>query len=93
MRVTQVPSFRHLRSDAPCSASACAQVAAKQRILEDNLAHRQVSADGLSPVHGQTWGYRQRAAIRAPCREKGKTLVGFREKKGRYVADLSIAGI
>lgn len=75
---------------------ACAQVAAKQRILEDNLWHigRVKAQTVLSPVHGQTWGYRQRARLSVRhVEKKGKTLVGFREKKGRYVADLEYCEI
>src|SRR5690606_5113913 len=42
---------------------ARAQVAMKQRILEDNLKHiGKVRAEVmLRPVHGPTWGYRYRA--------------------------------
>jgi 23S rRNA (uracil1939-C5)-methyltransferase len=46
---------------------ARAQVAAKQRVLEDNLRHiGKVSAGQmLSPIHGPTWGYRGRARMTA----------------------------
>ena len=42
-----------------------AQVALKQRILEDNLKHiGKVKAETmLRPIHGPTWGYRYRARI------------------------------
>lgn len=68
-----------------------AQVAAKQRVLEDNLAHlAKVRPERiLRPVEGPTWGYRYRArlSVRHVVR-KGAVLVGFHERKSRYVADM-----
>lgn len=68
-----------------------AQVAVKQRVLEDNLERIGRVAPGviLPPIYGQTWGYRQRArlSVRHVLR-KGRSLVGFREKNGKYVADM-----
>lgn len=44
---------------------AGAQVAAKQRVLEDNLKHiGKVQAEAmLPPIYGPTWGYRHRARL------------------------------
>jgi len=70
---------------------AHAQVAVKQRVLEDNLARiGKVKAETmLPPIYGQPWGYRQRARLSVRhVLKKGKTLVGFREKNGKYVADM-----
>ncbi len=70
---------------------ARAQVAAKQRVLEDNLQRigRVKPEIILPPIYGQVWGYRQRARLSVRhVLKKGKTLVGFREKQGRYVADM-----
>jgi 23S rRNA (uracil1939-C5)-methyltransferase len=70
---------------------AHAQVAVKQRVLEDNLQRiGKVKPETLlSPIYGQTWGYRQRARLSVRhVLKKGKTLVGFREKNGKYVADM-----
>ncbi len=70
---------------------ARAQVAVKQRVLEDNLERiGKVKAETmLAPIYGQTWGYRQRARLSVRhVLKKGKTLVGFREKNGKYVADM-----
>jgi 23S rRNA (uracil1939-C5)-methyltransferase len=67
------------------------QVAAKQRVLEDNLERigRVKPETMLPPIYGQTWGYRQRARLSVRhVLKKGKTLVGFREKRGGYVADM-----
>ena len=69
-----------------------AQVAAKQRILEDNLARiGKVKPETiLPPIHGLPWGYRQRARLSVRyVRKKGKTLVGFHEKRNSFVADMS----
>ena len=70
---------------------ARAQVAVKQRVLEDNLERiGKVKAETLlPPIYGQPWGYRQRARLSVRhVLKKGKTLVGFREKNGKYVADM-----
>jgi 23S rRNA (uracil1939-C5)-methyltransferase len=70
---------------------ARAQVAVKQRVLEDNLERiGKVKAEAmLPPIYGQPWGYRQRARLSVRhVLKKGKTLVGFREKNGKYVADM-----
>ena len=67
------------------------QVAAKQRWLEDNLARiGKVSAGAmLAPIHGQEWGYRHRARLSVRYVEgKGGALVGFRERRSTYVADM-----
>ncbi|MEO8654240.1 MAG: 23S rRNA (uracil(1939)-C(5))-methyltransferase RlmD [Ramlibacter sp.] len=68
-----------------------AQVAIKQRVLEDNLWHLgKVKADTvLRPIEGPTWGYRWRARFSVRhVRKKGTVLVGFHERKSRYVADM-----
>ena len=68
-----------------------AQVAAKQRVLEDNLRHiGKVSAGQmLSPIHGPTWGYRRRARMTARyVIKKGGSLIGFHEKRSSFVADM-----
>jgi 23S rRNA (uracil1939-C5)-methyltransferase len=88
------PKCKHFGVCGGCSMQhmdARAQVAAKQRILEDNLWHiGKVKAQTiLPPIYGQSWGYRQRARLSVRhVLKKGKTLVGFREKRGGYVADM-----
>ncbi len=68
-----------------------AQVAVKQRVLEDNLWHLAKVKPELMmrPIEGPTWGYRYRArfSVRWVPR-KGTVLVGFHERKSRYVADM-----
>lgn len=68
-----------------------AQMAAKQRVLEDSFAHigKVVPETMLSPIHGPSWGYRYRARFSSRfVHKKGTTLVGFRERKGSFVADM-----
>ncbi len=68
-----------------------AQVAVKQRVLEDNLQRiGKVKPEVmLPPIYGQAWAYRQRARLSVRhVLKKEKTLVGFREQNGKYVADM-----
>ena len=68
-----------------------AQVAVKQRVLEDNLQHLgKVKADNiLRPIEGPAWGYRYRARLSVRhVHKKGTVLIGFHERKSRYVADM-----
>ena len=70
---------------------ASAQMAVKQRALEDNLWHLgKVKAETiLRPIQGPAWGYRYRARLSVRyVVKKGKVLVGFHERKSRYVADM-----
>jgi 23S rRNA (uracil1939-C5)-methyltransferase len=67
------------------------QVAVKQRALEDNLWHLgKVKPERvLRPIEGPTWGYRYRARLSVRyVAKKGVVLVGFHERKSRYVADM-----
>lgn len=71
---------------------AGAQVAVKQRVLEDNLQRiGKVKPEViLAPIYGQPWGYRQRARLSVRhVLKKEKSLVGFRETNGKYVADIA----
>ncbi len=68
-----------------------AQVAAKQRVLEDCFAHIGKARPEvmLSPIHGPTWGYRRRARLSVRnVPRKGGVLVGFHERRSSYVADM-----
>jgi 23S rRNA (uracil1939-C5)-methyltransferase len=69
-----------------------AQVAVKQRVLEDALWHiGRVRADELlPPIHGVPWGYRHRARLSVrDVPRKGGVLVGFHERKSSFVADMT----
>jgi 23S rRNA (uracil1939-C5)-methyltransferase len=75
---------------------ASAQVAVKQRVLEDNLWHLgKVKPETLlRPIEGPTWGYRYRARLSVRyVAKKGTVLVGFHERKSRYVADMQTCEI
>ncbi len=68
-----------------------AQLAAKQRVLEDNLRHLGKVRPELvfPPIEGPHWGYRQRARISVRyVTKKDTVLVGFHEKKSSFVADM-----
>jgi 23S rRNA (uracil1939-C5)-methyltransferase len=91
-RVT--PQCRHFGICGGCSLQhmdARAQVAAKQRILEDNLKHiGKVESELILPaVYGAAWGYRYRARLSVRyVAKKGGVLVGFHEKRSSFVADM-----
>ncbi|MBL0917667.1 MAG: 23S rRNA (uracil(1939)-C(5))-methyltransferase RlmD [Hydrogenophaga sp.] len=73
-----------------------AQVAIKQRVLEDNLWHLgKVKAETLlRPIEGPTWGYRYRARLSVRhVHKKGVVLIGFHERKSRYVADMGVCPV
>ena len=69
-----------------------AQVAVKQRVLEDDLWHlaKLRPEQLLRPIEGPAWGYRHRARLSVRhVIKKGTVLVGFHERKSRYVAEMS----
>ena len=73
-----------------------AQVAVKQRVLEDNLWHLgKVKAETLMrPIEGPAWGYRYRARLSVRyVHKKGEVLIGFHERKSRYVADMQVCHV
>ncbi|MEO5701162.1 MAG: 23S rRNA (uracil(1939)-C(5))-methyltransferase RlmD [Casimicrobiaceae bacterium] len=92
LRVT--PRCPHFGVCGGCSMQhldAAAQVATKQRALEDALWHigRVRPAELLPAVHGPAWGYRHRARLSVRhVVKKGGVLVGFHERKSSYVADM-----
>ncbi len=73
-----------------------AQVAVKQRVLEDNLWHlaKVKAATMLPPIQGPAWGYRDRARLSVRfVAKKGTVLIGFHERKSRYVADMQLCPV
>lgn len=69
-----------------------AQVAAKQRLLENDLWHiGKVKAENmLPPLFGPTWGYRHKARLSVKyVQKKQRVLVGFIEKGTNFVADMN----
>jgi 23S rRNA (uracil1939-C5)-methyltransferase len=75
---------------------ARAQVAVKQRVLEDDLWHiGRVVPDLILPaIHGPAWEYRHRARLSVRyVAKKGGVLVGFHEKRSSYVADMTSCAV
>src|SRR5690348_1447233 len=69
-----------------------AQIEAKQRVLAENFARigKVEPQRWLPPLTAEPWGYRRRGRLSVKhVPKKGKTLVGFRERDPRFVADLS----
>ena len=91
-RVT--PQCRHFGTCGGCKMQhfyVGAQVATKQRALEDALWHLgKVKAEQvLRPIEGPAWGYRYRARLSVRfVAKKGRVLVGFHERKSSFVADM-----
>ena len=89
-----VPGCRFYEICGGCAlqhADSRLQVAAKQRVLEDNLARiGKVTPERiLPPIYAAQWQYRHRARLSVNyVAKKGGVLVGFREKKSSYVADM-----
>jgi 23S rRNA (uracil1939-C5)-methyltransferase len=77
-------ALQHLAPDA--------QLATKQKELATNLERigNVMPETWLPPLLGPHWGYRRRARLSSRyVAKKGRSLVGFREKQGKYVADVS----
>jgi len=74
-----------------------AQIAMKQRVLEDDLQHiaKVKPEEILRPMGGPAWEYRHRARLTAVNRsiKKGTVLIGFHEGKSGYVADMTACEI
>jgi len=90
------PHFGHCGGCAVQHFDAGAQVAAKQRVLEEMLWHiaRVRPAQILPPLHGPYWGYRHRARIGARLvPKKGGVLVGFRERHSSFLADMTSCAV
>ena len=91
-RVT--PQCPHYGVCGGCSiqhASPEAQMAYKQRVLEDTLWHigRLRPEEVLPPLRGPSFGYRSRARLSVRwVDKKGGLLIGFRERASSYVAQM-----
>ena len=88
-----VPRCRHFGVCGGCSMQHLeprAQVAAKQRVLEENLARigRVTAETMLSPIQGPSWEYRYRARFSARYVARKGALIGFRERHSSFVADM-----
>jgi 23S rRNA (uracil1939-C5)-methyltransferase len=94
-----IPRCQYFGRCGGCSMQhleASAQVAAKQRVLEENLARiGKVAPDVvLRALHGPSWGYRHRARLSSRfVNKKGGVLVGFHEKRSSFIADMASCDI
>jgi len=89
--VPQCPHFGVCGGCAMQHIEPSAQVAVKQRVLEDGLWHigRVRPEHILPPIQGAPWGYRHRARLGVrKVLKKGGMLVGFHERKSSYIADI-----
>ena len=90
-REPRCPHFGVCGGCATQHADERTQMAAKQRWLEDCLERiGKVKAETLLPiVYGEEWGYRHRARLSVRrVEKKGGVLVGFRERRSTYIADM-----
>jgi 23S rRNA (uracil1939-C5)-methyltransferase len=89
-REPRCPHFGVCGGCATQHIDARTQVAAKQRWLEDCLARIGKVPVGtlLSPLYGDEWGYRRRARLSVRYVASKGALVGFRERRSTYVADM-----
>jgi len=89
------PECAHFGVCGGCSLQhmeANAQLLSKQQVLLDNLRHigRVEPETLLSPLKGPHWGYRRKARIGVKYVEKKQSvLIGFRERRSSYIAELS----
>jgi 23S rRNA (uracil1939-C5)-methyltransferase len=89
------PGCQHFGLCGGCSLQhmeAGAQIKAKQQVLLENLQHigKVVPESVLAPLTGPVWGYRTKARLGVKdVVKKGRVLIGFREKRSPYVADLA----
>jgi 23S rRNA (uracil1939-C5)-methyltransferase len=77
-------ALQHLDSDA--------QLELKQARLRDSFTRlgQVAPARWLAPIASPPWGYRRRARLGARyVRQKGRALIGFRERRSNRVAELA----
>lgn len=87
------PTCRHFGVCGGCvlqHASAKAQVAYKQRVMEEQLLRiGKVQPEKiLPPIYGNPWTYRHRARLSVTKNKQGRTKLGFRSRRSNEVVDL-----
>lgn len=93
------PKCQHFKICGGCSLQHIhpeTQIRLKQQALLEQLQHFGGVApqEVLPPLQGPHWGYRQKARLGVKyVAKKQITLVGFREKNSRYLADLQYCEI
>src|SRR5689334_8369258 len=94
-----VPRCRHFGLCGGCSLQhfeARAQVAVKQRVLEDALSRigKVEPQMLLPPIHGPSFEYRHRARMSVRhVAGKGGALVGFRERRTHFVVEMDSCAV
>lgn len=89
------PLCPHYQRCGGCSAQHIAppaQLAHKQKILLEQLQHfgHVIPQTVLPPLTGPVWSYRRKARLGVKfLASKNQLMVGFREKQGRYITDLT----
>lgn len=81
-------SLQHIKPEA--------QIQLKQEILIEQLKHFAgiTPEEILPPLTGDAWHYRRKARLGVKfVAKKNKVIVGFRERNGRYLADLQSCAI
>ncbi len=88
------PRCAHFGQCAGCTLQHLApqaQIAAKQRVLAENLERigKVAPQRWLEPLTDQPWEYRRKGRLSVRhVQKKGRVLVGFRETNPRFVADV-----
>jgi 23S rRNA (uracil1939-C5)-methyltransferase len=89
-----VPKCPHFGVCGGCALQhldPAAQIAAKQRVLIENLERigKVQPEEVFAPLTDAPWGYRRKGRLSVKfVDKKNRVLVGFRETNGRYVADI-----
>ena len=89
-RVPRCPHFGICGGCATQHADLATQMAAKQDGLLQNLSRiGRVEPERVLPmIAGEEWGYRHRARLSVRHVQKKGVMVGFRERRSTYVADM-----
>jgi len=92
------PRCRYFGVCGGCSLQDLTQES--QILLKENSLRKILKESGLEPevfsatISGESWGYRARASLSARFVEKkGGSLVGFREKRKKFVTDMTSCDI
>lgn len=93
-----VPECPHFGVCGGCSLQHMhmpAQLAIKQRLLEEQFRHLAgtLPATMLPPIQGPSWGYRDRCRMSVKNVSNKGVLIGFREKRSGYVANMDVCPI
>ncbi|AGF48975.1 23S rRNA (uracil(1939)-C(5))-methyltransferase RlmD [Candidatus Kinetoplastidibacterium galati] len=89
-----IPRCKHFNVCGGCSIQHIddrAQVAIKQRVLEDSFYHiGKIKPNFLfSPVYGEPWHYRQRSRLFVKfLQNNDKVILGFYEKRSNHIIDI-----